>query len=375
MAQSFIAELSKRPEIQSAQTTFNPNFPQYMIDIDAAACMKAGLSPSDILTTLQGYIGSQYVSNFNRFGKMYRVMIQAERSERTNLESLKKIKVRNGAEMAPITQFMNITRVYGPDNINRFNMYTAIAINGTPADGYTSGQAIQAVKEVAESLPQGYSYEFSSMSREEANSTNTTAIVFLLCFVFIYLLLSAQYESYLLPWAVLLSVPFGLMGSFVFIQAMGGIDALIQSQIHVSLLGSASNNIYVQIALIMLMGLLAKNAILIIEFALERRKMGMSIKWAAILGSAARLRPILMTSFAMIIGLLPMMFAFGVGANGNRALGTTAIGGMLIGMLFQIFVVPVLFIIFQSIQERFSPMRWDDVENEDVKADLAQYAE
>ena len=375
VAQSFIAELSKRPEIQSAQTTFNPNFPQYMIDIDAAACMKAGLSPSDILTTLQGYIGSMYVSNFNRFGKMYRVMIQAERSERTNLESLKKIKVRNGSEMAPITQFLTISRVYGPDNINRFNMYTAIAINGTPADGYTTGEAIQAVKETAANLPQGYSYEFSSMSREEANSTNTTAIVFLLSFVFIYLLLSAQYESYVLPWAVLLSVPFGLMGSFLFIQGMGGIDSLIQSVIHVSLLGSASNNIYVQIALIMLIGLLAKNAILIIEFALERRKMGMSIKWAAILGSAARLRPILMTSFAMIIGLLPMMFAFGVGANGNRALGTTAIGGMLIGMLFQIFIVPVLFIIFQTIQEKFSPMRWEDAESEDTKADLLQYAE
>lgn len=375
VTQDFIAELLKRPEIQQCQTNFNPNFPQYMIDIDAAACIRAGLQPSDILSTLQGYIGGMYVSNFNRFGKMYRVMLQAERSDRTNFESLKKIKVRNGSEMAPITQFMSIKRVYGPDNINRFNMYTSIAVNGTPASGYTSGQAIEAVKQVAaEKLPQGYSFEFSGLSREESNSTNTTAIVFVLCFVFIYLLLSAQYESYLLPWAVLLSVPFGLAGSFVFIHAMGGIDSLIKSVIHVSLLGSASNNIYVQIALIMLMGLLAKNAILIIEFALDRRKMGMSISWSAVLGSAARLRPILMTSFAMIIGLLPMMFAFGVGGNGNRALGTTAIGGMLIGMLCQIFIVPVLFVIFQSIQERFKPMTWEHSETDDAHADLEQYA-
>ena len=374
VTQNFMNKLMERPEIQTAQTTFNPNFPQYMIDIDAAACMKAGLQPSDILSTLQGYIGSQYVSNFNRFGKMYRVMIQSERADRTNIESLKKIKVRNGGNMAPITQFMNIRRVYGPDNINRFNMYTSISVSSTAAEGYTTGEAIQAVKEVAESLPQGYSYEFSSMSREEADSTNTTALIFLLCFVFIYLLLSAQYESYILPLAVLLSVPFGLLGSFLFIQGMGGIDTLIKSFIHISLLGSASNNIYVQIALIMLIGLLAKNAILIVEFALDRRKMGMSIKWAAILGSAARLRPILMTSFAMIIGLLPLMFAFGAGANGNRALGTTAIGGMLVGMLCQIYIVPVLFMIFQSIQERFKPMTWETGETEASRADLEQYA-
>lgn len=369
VAKDFLAELEKRPEIESAQTNFSPNFPEYLIDIDAAKCKRAGLSPRDILSTLQGYYGGLYASNFNRFGKLYRVMIQGQQSERANFESLYKIKVRNGSEMAPITEFMTITPAYGPDNINRFNMYTSMAVNGNPASGYTSGQAIKAIEEVAQQyLPQGYSYEFSSQTREEQQSAgSTTAIVFVLCFVFIYLLLSAQYESYLLPLAVLLSVPFGLAGSFVFVQAMGALNNVIP------ILGQASNNIYVQIALIMLMGLLAKNAILIVEFALERRKMGMSISWAAVLGAGARLRPILMTSLAMIIGLLPMMFAFGVGANSNRSLGTTAIGGMLIGMVFQIFIVPVLFVIFQYLQEKVKPMTWEDIDNTDAVSDIEQY--
>ena len=378
VAQTFLANLQQRPEIESAQTTFNPNFPQYIIDIDAAKCKRAGISPSEILSTLQGYYGGLYASNFNRFGKIYRVMVQGERSERANFESLYKIKVRNGSEMAPITEFMSIKPTFGPDNINRFNMYTAIAVNGNPASGYTSGQAIQAIKEVAaESLPQGYSFEFSGQSREEnANAGSTTAIVFLLCFVFIYLLLSAQYESYLLPFAVLLSVPFGLAGSFLFIQGMGSLSLLpgAAGQFFNMIFGSASNNIYVQIALIMLMGLLAKNAILIVEFALDRRKMGMSISWAAVLGAGARLRPILMTSLAMIIGLLPMMFAFGVGANGNRSLGTTAIGGMLIGMICQIFIVPVLFVIFQYLQEKVKPMTWEDIETGEADSDIEQYS-
>lgn len=369
VAKDFLAELEKRPEIESAQTNFSPNFPEYLIDIDAAKCKRAGLSPRDILNTLQGYYGGLYASNFNRFGKLYRVMIQGQQSERANFESLYKIKVRNGSEMAPITEFMTITPAYGPDNINRFNMYTSMAVNGNPASGYTSGQAIKAIEEVAQQyLPQGYSYEFSSQTREEQQSAgSTTAIVFVLCFVFIYLLLSAQYESYLLPLAVLLSVPFGLAGSFVFVQAMGALNNVIP------ILGQASNNIYVQIALIMLMGLLAKNAILIVEFALDRRKMGMSISWAAVLGAGARLRPILMTSLAMIIGLLPMMFAFGVGANSNRSLGTTAIGGMLIGMVFQIFIVPVLFVIFQYLQEKVKPMTWEDIDNTDAVSDIEQY--
>lgn len=369
VAKNFLADLEKRPEIASAQTSFNPSFPQYMVDIDVAQCKKAGLSPDDILTTLQGYLGGMYTSNFNRFGKLYRVMVQSDFSDRTNIESLKKIKVRNGDEMAPITQFITLKRVYGPDNINRFNMYTSMKVNGSPADGYTSGQAIKAIEEVAaQSLPQGYSFEFSGITREEQSSSgSTTAIVFVLCFVFIYLLLSAQYESYILPLAVLLSVPFGLCGSFLFVQGMGALNNILP------ILGAASNNIYVQIAMIMLIGLLAKNAILIVEFAIDRRKVGMSITWSAVLGAGARLRPILMTSLAMIIGLLPMMFSFGVGANGNRSLGATAIGGMLIGMICQIFIVPALFVIFEYVQEKFKPMTWDDIDNTDAEADIAQY--
>ena len=370
VAQDFITKLQARPEIQSAQTSFNPSFPQYMVDIDAAACKKAGLSPNDILTTLQGYYGGLYSSNFNRFGKMYRVMIQANPDSRANLESLNSVKVRNGSEMAPITQFMSIKRIYGPDNIKRFNMFTAMTINGSPADGYSSGQAIQAMQEVAaESLPTGFGYEFSGMTREEQGSSgSSTAMIFILCFVFVYLLLSAQYESYILPLAVLLSVPFGLAGSFIFAHLMGLANNIIP------ILGVATNNIYMQIALIMLIGLLAKNAILIVEFALERRKMGMSITWAAVLGAGARLRPILMTSMAMVVGLIPMMLAMGVGANGNRALGTAAVGGMFIGMICQIFIVPALFVIFQYLQEKVKPLEWEDIDNTDAETEIEQYA-
>lgn len=370
IAQDFIVHLNERPEITQAQTSFRPNYPQYMIDIDAAECMKAGLTPNDILTTLQGYYGGLYASNFNRFGKLYRVMIQSERSERTNLESLKKIKVRNGNEMAPITQFMSVRKVYGPSSISRFNMYTSMAINGNPGDGYSSGEAIKAIQEVAEKyLPTGYGYEYSGITREEQSSSGSaTAIIFLLCITFIYLLLSAQYESYLLPLVVILSVPFGLAGSFIFIQLLG------LANIVLPFLGSASNNIYVQISLIMLIGLLAKNAILIVQFALERRKMGMSITWAAVLGAGARLRPIIMTSLAMIVGLLPLMFAMGVGANGNRSLGAAAVGGMLIGVICQIFVVPSLFVIFEYLQEKVKPMVWEDIDNSDASGDIAQYS-
>lgn len=370
IAQDFIAHLNERPEITQAQTSFRPNYPQYMIDIDAAECMKAGLTPNDILTTLQGYYGGLYASNFNRFGKLYRVVIQSERSERTNLESLKKIKVRNGNEMAPITQFMSVRKVYGPSSISRFNMYTSMAINGNPGDGYSSGEAIKAIQEVAEKyLPTGYGYEYSGITREEQSSSGSaTAIIFLLCITFIYLLLSAQYESYLLPLAVILSVPFGLAGSFIFIQLLG------LANIVLPFLGSASNNIYVQISLIMLIGLLAKNAILIVQFALERRKMGMSITWAAVLGAGARLRPIIMTSLALIVGLLPLMFAMGVGANGNRSLGAAAVGGMLIGVICQIFVVPSLFVIFEYLQEKVKPMVWEDIDNSDANGDIAQYS-
>lgn len=369
----YIAALESRPEISRAQTTFNPSFPQYMMDIDAAACKKAGVSPSDILSTMQGYFGGLYASNFNRFGKMYRVMIQANPESTKNLESLNSIKIRNGNTMAPITQFVSLRKVYGPDIISRFNLYTSMKVMVAPASGYTSGQALQAIAEVAkENLPTGFGYELGGMAREEASTSgSTTGLIFVLCFVFVYLLLSAQYESYILPLAVLLSVPFGLLGSFLFVNgfsALGSIPALKM------IIGSMSNDIYMQIALIMLMGLLAKNAILIVEFALDRRKQGMSISWAAVLGASARLRPILMTSLAMIVGLIPLMLAMGVGAHGNRTLGASAIGGMLIGMIFQIFIVPVLFVVFQWVQEKFKPMEWDSLDESEVEAELEQYS-
>ena len=370
---SYMDALKQRPEINSAQTTFNPSFPQYMMDIDAAACKKAGISPRDILLTMQGYFGGLYASNFNSFGKMYRVMIQASPEATKNMESLNRIKIRNGNEMAPITQFVSLKKIYGPDVISRFNLYTSIKVMVAPASGYTSGQALQAIAEVAkENLPTGFGYELGGMAREEAETSGgTTAIIFVLCFVFVYLLLSAQYESYILPLSVLLSVPAGLLGSFLFVNgfaALGSIPALKM------VLGTMSNDIYMQIALIMLMGLLAKNAILIVEFALDRRKQGMSIAWAAVLGASARLRPILMTSLAMIVGLIPLMLAMGVGAHGNRTLGASAIGGMLIGMIFQIFIVPVLFVIFQWLQEKFKPIEWDSLDESEVEAEIEQYS-
>ena len=369
----YLAALQARPEIKSAQSTFNPNFPQYEFDIDAAACKRAGISPSDILSTLQGYYGGLYASNFNRFGKMYRVMVQAEPDLRANMESLKNIKVKSGSEMAPITQFISMKKVYGPDIINRFNMFTSMKVMVAQADGYTSGQALQAIAEVAkENLPAGFTYELGGIAREEASTSgSTTALIFLLCFLFVYLLLSAQYESYILPMAVLLSVPFGLLGSFIFVRIFGAIGNISALKM---ILGTMSNNIYMQIALIMLIGLLAKNAILIVEFALDRRRMGMSITWAAVLGAAARLRPILMTSLAMVVGLLPMMFAFGVGAHGNRTLGTAAIGGMFIGMICQIFIVPALFVAFQYLQEKVKPIEWKDLDNSDMTSEIEQYA-
>ena len=368
----YTAALEARPEINSAKTSFNPNFPQYMLDIDAAACKKAGLSPSAILSTMQGYFGGLYASNFNSFGKMYRVMIQAEPNATKNLESLSSIKVRNGNEMAPITQFVSIKKVYGPDIISRFNLYTSMKVMVAPASGYTSGQALAAIAEVAkESLPTGFAYELGGMAREEAETSgSTTGLIFVLCFVFVYLLLSAQYESYILPLSVLLSVPLGLLGSFLFVSGIGSLGNIPALKM---ILGTMSNDIYMQIALIMLMGLLAKNAILIVEFALDRRKMGMSITWAAVLGAGARLRPILMTSLAMIVGLLPLMFASGAGANGNRTLGTSAIGGMLIGMILQIFIVPALLVAFQYLQEKVKPMEWEDVDNSDAEPEIEQY--
>ncbi|MBO4811276.1 MAG: efflux RND transporter permease subunit [Prevotella sp.] len=356
---TFIAELNKRPEIQRAQTSYNPSYPQYMVHVDVAKCKQSNISPSTILSTLQGYYGGLYASNFNAYGKLYRVMIQGTPESRMTSESLNNIYVRTPAGMSPIEEFCHIERVYGPTNINRFNLFTSINVTGTVASGYSTGEAIKAAQEVAaDVLPTGYTYDYSGLTREEAKATNSTAIIFLLCFMFIYLILAAQYESYLLPWAVLLSVPFGLAGCFLFTMLFGH-----------------ANDIYMQISLIMLIGLLAKNAILIVQFALERRQTGMAISWSAVLGAAARLRPILMTSLAMVVGLLPLMFASGVGKNGNQTLGAAAVGGMLIGTLCQIFVVPALFVIFQGLQEKFRPMKFEgDEENPDVATELQQYA-
>ena len=356
--QTFIAALNARPEISMAYSTFNPSYPQYLVDLDVAKIKKAGLTQNQILTTLQAYYGGMYVSNFNKFGKLYRVMMQASPDARVSPETLKRVKVRNGAEMAPIDNFVSLKRVYGPDVINRFNMFTTISVTGSPAPGVSSGDAIAAIEEVAaQTLPVGFGYEYSGLTREEAtNSSGSTGYIFALVLLFVYLILSAQYESYIIPFAVILSVPFGLMGTFVFAQMMG-ID----------------NNIYLQIALIMLIGLLAKNAILIVEFALERRRTGVSVVNAAILGSKARLRPILMTSLAMIIGLLPLMFATGAGANGYNALGTGAIGGMLIGMIFQLLIVPALFVAFQLIQEKITPYKWTDTDNSYLSSEIEQY--
>ena len=358
VVQDYLAELNKRPEIQMAMTSYNPNYPQYMIHVDVAKCKQSGISPSTILTTLQGYYGGLYASNFNAYGKLYRVMVQGSPETRMTPESLNSVYVRTPSGMSPIQEFCKLERVYGPTNITRFNLFTSITVTATVADGYSTGEAIKAVQEVAaDYLPTGYTYDYSGLTRSEAASSNSTALIFLLCFIFIYLILSAQYESYILPLAVVLSVPFGLAGAFLFTQLFGH-----------------SNDIYMQISLIMLIGLLAKNAILIVQFALERRQLGMAISWSAVLGAAARLRPILMTSLAMVIGLLPMMFASGVGKNGNQTLGAAAVGGMLIGTLCQIFVVPTLFVIFQSLQEKFRPMKFEDETDAEAAAELAQYA-
>lgn len=355
---SFLAELQKRDEIRVAQTSYNPNYPQYMVDVDVAKTKQAGISPSTVLTTLQGYYGGMYASNFNAYGKLFRVMIQGELESRMRPDGLSNIYVRTPSGMSPVTEFVTLRRVYGPSNIARFNLFTSINVSVTPADGYSTGQAMQAIKEVAEvNLPEGYAYEYSGLTRSEAESSNSTALIFVLCLVFVYLILSAQYESYLLPLSVILSVPFGLAGAFIFIGVRG-----------------LSNDIYTQISLIMLIGLLAKNAILIVQFALDRRKTGMALKYSAILGAAARLRPILMTSLAMVIGLIPLMFASGVGRNGNQTLGTSAIGGMLIGTACQIFIVPALFVLFQWLQEKFKPLSFDDEENAEAAAELEQYA-
>lgn len=343
VAMQFIAALNKRPEIGMAYTTYNVNFPQYMVDVDAAQCKRAGISPSEVLATLGGYYGGQYVSNINRFSKVYRVMIQADPKDRMDIESLDNVYVRVQGKMAPISQFVTLTKVYGPETYNRFNMYTSIAINGEAAEGYSSGEAINAIKATAaEVLPRGYGFEFSDLTREEESTSSNAVVVYGICFLLIYLLLASLYESYLIPFAVLLAVPAGLLGCLLFARMM-----------------DLENDIYLQTGMIMIIGLLSKTAILLTEYASERRRAGMSLKQAAMAAARARLRPILMTVLMMIFGMLPLMFSTGVGANGNSSLGSGVVGGMLIGTTALLFLVPSLFILFQWIQEKMSPMKFE----------------
>ena len=333
-----IAALNERPEISRAFTNFSLKYPQYRVEVDAALCKRHGVSPSDVLAALSGYIGGSYASNLVRFTKLYRVMVQASPEYRLDTESLNNIFVRNNqGEMSPIGQYITLTRIYGSETLSRFNLFPSIQVGGTAAEGYSSGQAIEAIRETAaEVLPEGYGYEFGGMTREEASAQNTTALVFVICIIFIYLILCALYESLFIPMAVILSVPFGLAGSFLFAWIWG-----------------LENNIYMQTGLIMLIGLLSKTAILLTEYASTRRRQGMGIVEAALDAAAVRLRPILMTSLTMVFGLLPLALATGVGANGNRSLGVGVIGGMLIGTVALLFIVPTLFVIFQSMEERF----------------------
>ncbi|QES88948.1 efflux RND transporter permease subunit [Rhizosphaericola mali] len=358
IAQKFLAALNQRKEIQYASTSFNPSFPQYEVEIDVAKVKKAGFTVNNVLDAMEGYYGGVYASNFNSYGKLFRVTYQADADYRADINSLNLIKIRNTNDsLAPISAFVTLKKIYGPQSLNRFNMYTAVSVNGSPNSDYSSGDAIKAIKEVAaETLPSGYGYEFSGLTREEVNSGTQTVYIFILCIIFVYFLLSAQYESYILPFAVLLPLTIGLSGAFIFAKIF-----------------DISNNIYLQITLIMLIGLLAKNAILIVEYALDRRRLGMPIVQAAIEGASARFRPILMTSFAFILGLMPLMLSTGAGANGNKSIGTGAIGGMLIGTVIGIFVIPALFIMFQSLQEKVSKKKI--VENVDVSNSIAALPE
>lgn len=337
----FCDALMERPEISAAFTTFNVNFPQFTVEVDAVKCLRSGTTADAVLATLSSYYGGSYASNFNRFSKLYRVMVQASPEYRVTPESLNEIYTRTSAGMAPLSQFVSFRKSYGAETTNRFNLYSSMLINAEAADGYSSGDAIRAVSEVAgQTLPNGYGYEYSGISRETSETANNTSVIFLFCFVFVYLILCALFESFFLPLSVLLSVPFGLMGSFIFAKMMG-----------------LENNIYLQTGLIMLIGLLAKTAILITEYAVTRRRAGMTLPQAAVDAARARFRPIIMTVLAMVFGLAPLMFASGAGANGNSSLGSGVIGGLLMGSAALLFFVPVLFIVFQWMQEKWMPSR------------------
>ena len=358
--QQYLEALNQRPEISMAYSTFDVRYPQWTVEVDAAKCKRAGITPDAVLSTLSGYYGGQYVSDFNRFSKVYKVMIQADPHYRLDEASLDNTFVRmSNGEMAPLSQFMTLKRSYGAETLSRFNMYNSIAVNAMPADGYSTGDAIRAVKETAEqALPKGYGYDFGGITREENQQSSTTLVIFAICILMIYLILCGLYESFLIPFAVILSVPFGLMGSFLFAKMVG-----------------LENNIYLQTGLIMLIGLLAKTAILLTEYASERRAAGMSIVGAAVSAAKARLRPILMTALTMIFGLLPLMFSTGVGANGNSSLGTGAVGGMAIGTLALLFIVPALFVIFQLIEERFRPVQTTPSRDWQIQAEMEEKTE
>ncbi len=333
----FLGELNKRPEIAVAYTSYGMNFPQISVDVDAAKCKRAGISPSTILDALGSYCGGSYVSNYNEFGKVYRVMIESSPQYRLDKHSLDNMFVRNGDSMAPLSEFVTLTDGVGAQVSNRFNLYSSITVNVNVADSYSTGEAQKAIAEVKDqTLPSGYGYEFGGMAREEGNSSGgKTLFIYGICIVLIYIIMACLYESFLIPWAVILSVPFGLMGSFLFAKIFG-----------------LENNIYLQTGIIMLIGLLAKTAILITEYAVERRRTGMGIIASAFSAAQARLRPILMTVLCMVFGMLPLMFSTGAGANGNSSLGTGVVGGLLVGSLALVFVVPVFFVVFEYLQEK-----------------------
>lgn len=342
VTRAFIDSLNRRPEISRAYTTFDTKYPQYMVEVDAVKCLRQGVSPSDVLSALSGYVGGSYASNLNRFTKLYRVMVQATPGARLDTASLKNMYVRTSSgTMASIDNFITLTKVYGSESLSRFNLFPSVAVFGEQGDGYSSGDAIAAVREVAaRSLPAGFGYEFGGMSREESSSGNDTVLVFGICLAFIYLILCALYESIVIPFAVIAAIPFGLAGCFLFARWWG-----------------IENNIYMQIGLVMLIGLLAKTAILLTEYATARRKEGMGLVASAVSAAKARFRPIIMTSATMVFGMLPLMFATGVGARGNISVGVGTVGGLICGTLALLFVVPVLTVVFQALHERIMPRR------------------